>query len=80
MSKLTPGVIYELLLNTDEYLKGSRWEFISGKDDDVFCDGLRCEYFSSDEVRRSPDQGSLGFSEEMQYNKARCLSGHDQLI
>lgn len=75
MATLNPGVIYELREDTDEYLKGSRWEFISGADDDTFSDGLTYDFFGADELLRSPDQSPLGFSEEMQHIKAQCLAG-----
>lgn len=75
MPTLNPGTIYELLTDTEEYLKGSRWEFVCGADNDVFCNGMQCEYFGDDEVLRSPNQVPLEYSEEMQYTRASCLVG-----
>lgn len=70
------GTIYTTV-GEDGYPKGTRVEYIGGLDDDCFTDGESVEYFSDEEVQRSPDQTPIECTETIQIVKSKAMSGYD---
>lgn len=73
--KLQQGTIYETIIEDCDFPIGSRVEFLGGVDDDVFSDGNLFDWLGAKEVKRSPDQTPLEYTEEAQVNHSRALSG-----
>lgn len=70
------GTIYTTK-TSDGFPKGTRVEFIGGPDDDCFTDGQSIEYFSPEEVQRSPNQWPLEVSRVIQQAVAKAMAGFD---
>lgn len=71
------GTIYEVLIDDEDFPKGSRVLFIGGEDDDCFTNGKSITYFSPEEVRRSSNQYPLETTEVIQQAIATAMTGYN---